>query len=229
MDLKNRLKIILNSLSLLFVILFWENVLFTSISLVILLLIIFKTFNYTKKEILFLILTGIGGAFFEVLCVILGVWKYANPTPYIFIPFWLVLVWIVTASYVLELTKHMLLFLNQKDMENISFYRLSGLFFVLGLAIFSIMFLWELPELLFYILFILASIYIYVDKNFTRAYGFILASIIGSIAEIICVNFGIWTYTLPQLWGIPIWMFPGWGFGYLSVITLYLFFKKYIK
>ncbi len=100
---------------------------------------------------------------------------------------------------------------------------------IIGFSVLAIMTLWQHVEILFFVLFLLVMLYTVIDKNLTRFYGFVMSSFIGSLAEILCVNLGIWSYTLPQLSGIPIWMFPGWGFGYLSTITLYLVFENKIK
>jgi len=62
---------------------------------------------------------------------------------------------------------------------------------------------------------------------------FIVAGICGPIAEIIAIHYGIWQYAHPDFLGIPIWLFPLWG--YASVFlnrfsnTLLYFYDKWNK
>ena len=62
---------------------------------------------------------------------------------------------------------------------------------------------------------------------------FVVAGICGPIAEIIAIHYGIWQYAHPDFLGIPIWLFPLWG--YASVFlnrfsnTLLYFYDKWNK
>jgi len=62
---------------------------------------------------------------------------------------------------------------------------------------------------------------------------FVVAGICGAIAEIIAIHYGIWQYAHPDFLGIPIWLFPLWG--YASVFlnrfsnTLLYFYDKWNK
>ena len=42
-------------------------------------------------------------------------------------------------------------------------------------------------------------------------YFFVTGAIIGSIGEVVCIHFGAWQYTNPNLLGIPIWLPFAWG------------------
>jgi len=48
-------------------------------------------------------------------------------------------------------------------------------------------------------------------------YFFIIAAIIGSIGEIVCVHFGAWQYPNPTFLGIPIWLPFAWGFATILI------------
>jgi len=56
----------------------------------------------------------------------------------------------------------------------------------------------------------MTSAYMIVTKNIERLY-FILSVIFFGLAELTLVRAGIWTYSNPQLIGIPYWMPLMWG------------------
>ncbi len=47
---------------------------------------------------------------------------------------------------------------------------------------------------------------------------FLIGCAAGAIVEIICVHFGVWSYSAPYFLGIPLWLIPGWGV-YLAVLN----------
>ncbi len=46
---------------------------------------------------------------------------------------------------------------------------------------------------------------------------FIAGAVIGTIAEVICVNFGVWQYANPTYLGVPIWIPFAWGIATMMI------------
>ena len=40
---------------------------------------------------------------------------------------------------------------------------------------------------------------------------FIIGAIVGSVAEMIAINFGVWRYSITNFYNIPFWLFILWG------------------
>ncbi|MDP7505887.1 MAG: hypothetical protein QF362_00385 [Candidatus Woesearchaeota archaeon] len=57
-------------------------------------------------------------------------------------------------------------------------------------------------------------------------YYFVCGAIIGSLAEIICVYFGVWQYANPSFLGVPMWSPLAWGLVTMLVIQIA---EKFIK
>ena len=51
-------------------------------------------------------------------------------------------------------------------------------------------------------------------------YFFIIAALVGPIVEATCVHFGVWTYTNPTFFGIPIWLSIVWGMLVVAIKRL---------
>ena len=88
----------------------------------------------------------------------------------------------------------------------------------------SVCFFWKEAILLLIILIIIFLIGLYKWKNKETVILFIFCGIFGAIAEAIAIYFGIWTYTLPNIIGIPYWLFVLWGnaaiFSYQMAIEI---------
>jgi hypothetical protein len=67
------------------------------------------------------------------------------------------------------------------------------------------------------LIFILLIITLRFDYRKDDIYHTISGMILGSIAEIICVYFGVWRYANPTFLGIPLWLPLAWGVGVLSI------------
>jgi len=79
-------------------------------------------------------------------------------------------------------------------------------------------FTWTQPLIMFTLVLIISAFKLWVDRD--AAVYYFVAAVSGPLVEIVCVYFGIWSYTLPQFLGIPIWLPLVWGmFG--------LFLKKF--
>ncbi|MBI2131026.1 DUF2878 family protein [Candidatus Woesearchaeota archaeon] len=46
---------------------------------------------------------------------------------------------------------------------------------------------------------------------------FISGAVIGPIAEVICIYFGVWQYVNPSFLGIPVWLPLIWGLGTILI------------
>ena len=46
---------------------------------------------------------------------------------------------------------------------------------------------------------------------------YIVGAIIGPVAEIVCINYGVWQYANPSFLGIPIWLPLAWGFAVVMI------------
>tara|TARA_Y100000310_G_scaffold297894_1_gene331302 strand:- start:579 stop:932 length:354 start_codon:yes stop_codon:yes gene_type:complete len=57
-------------------------------------------------------------------------------------------------------------------------------------------------------------------------YFFVCGAIIGSLAEIIGVYFGVWQYANPSFLGVPMWSPMAWGLATMLVIQIA---EKFIK
>jgi hypothetical protein len=66
--------------------------------------------------------------------------------------------------------------------------------------------------------------YFWPDKEDLVLY--ICGAILGPIAEIIATKVGIWHYTLPTFFNIPLWLPLAWGFAAVLIIRIALAFVK---
>lgn len=48
-------------------------------------------------------------------------------------------------------------------------------------------------------------------------YFFVIGAIVGPMAEIICIHFGVWQYVNPTILGIPIWLPFAWGLATMLI------------
>ena len=55
---------------------------------------------------------------------------------------------------------------------------------------------------------------------------FFFGAIFGAIAEMVCVYFGVWNYTLTNFVNIPFWLFIVWGNAAAFIYQSALGFKK---
>jgi len=55
---------------------------------------------------------------------------------------------------------------------------------------------------------------------------FILGGFLGSCAEIIAVNAGVWSYSVVNIWNIPSWLFAFWGNAAIFIYRLSNEIKK---
>jgi len=92
------------------------------------------------------------------------------------------------------------------------------LIFTIAVSMISLFYMNDiLLTVLLSLLFIGVFRLLYVKKNL---YQFALGAFFGSLAEVICIHFGAWTYTNPTLFGIPLWLPVGWGIAVVTIIRM---------
>lgn len=94
------------------------------------------------------------------------------------------------------------------------------------LILLSVSLLWKNPFLTALFLVILSAAMIAIGKIKEDFYLFVIVSLAGAIAEIIAIASGAWTYSFPNIFGIPIWLPFAWGNAGLFVKRLYLKINK---
>ena len=60
-----------------------------------------------------------------------------------------------------------------------------------------------------FVLFSVLALWVWHEK--TDLCSYVLGAVLGSVAEIICIYVGAWTYTVPSVLGIPFWLPFLWG------------------
>ncbi len=180
---------------------------FLALSLIIIVFVIY----HKPIDIIFFILGIILGSIGEISCVYFGVWEYNNPL-FLGIPLWLSLFW----GYVFILINRLALkLIIKKEITNKSF-NIKLLPFIYLLLIIT-------PSLLksniavFLGLLIINIVLLYKADNRDHFFAISFA-FFGPVLEILCVYYGLWKYTKPDVLGIPIWL-----------ILLYSGFALFIK
>lgn len=98
---------------------------------------------------------------------------------------------------------------------------------ILALSILGELFLWNKVVLFSVLLITLAYIkhLLYPIKKEFQWY--ILICVIGTFIEIVLINYGHgWTYSNPNVFGIPIWIPLFWGLIGTTILVIYDGFKK---
>ena len=55
---------------------------------------------------------------------------------------------------------------------------------------------------------------------------FLSGSIVGPVGEIVCIKFGVWSYSNPSFFGIPMWLPFAWG---LATVLIKRFAETFYK
>jgi len=80
---------------------------------------------------------------------------------------------------------------------------------------------WKNNNLVFFLLGLLWLIAILLWHDKYDFIAFIIAAVLGPIAEIICIRFGVWSYANSSLFGIPIWLPLLWGFAVVMLRRIF--------
>jgi hypothetical protein len=115
---------------------------------------------------------------------------------------------------------------RQKSGERSIKYGLIRDLFIFWFVIFLVVLCWTNNILVTAILIAAYWIryYFWPDKEDLVLY--VGGAILGPIAEIIATKVGIWHYTLPTFFNIPLWLPFAWGFAAVLIIRIALAFVK---
>ncbi|MBM4296389.1 MAG: DUF2878 family protein [Deltaproteobacteria bacterium] len=92
---------------------------------------------------------------------------------------------------------------------------------VFGLvALISVCSFWRRPILLTAILSVLSCVVLLGRRNRQDSKIFLTCGVLGAIAEVFVVAFGAWSYSAPQVLGIPYWLPLIWGLSALFIRNL---------
>ena len=108
--------------------------------------------------------------------------------------------------------------LKQENIKQIS----SIFIFCIGVLTLFTMYDRILLTTLIIILISFVSLKILNDKQTTQLY--VTAATLGPVGEIIAIHIGIWTYTIPSIYGIPYWLPFLWG---LAIVHLDLLLNQF--
>jgi len=96
-------------------------------------------------------------------------------------------------------------------------------------ALLSVSLLWKESYILTVVLGITAMCMLLVNKSKHEIYLFFLSGMAGAFAEAIAISAGAWTYTLPTLIGVPIWLPVLWGIAAVFIVRTYKFIEMIFK
>ena len=109
-------------------------------------------------------------------------------------------------------------------MKQIINQRFTGLIAIISLV--SVAFLWKQNFILLIILILLATIMLLMNKSKQELKTFLFCAFAGAIVEAFAIMFGAWTYSNPNIIGIPIWLAILWGIASVFIVRIYSSFKK---
>ncbi|MBR9698952.1 DUF2878 family protein [Candidatus Woesearchaeota archaeon] len=101
--------------------------------------------------------------------------------------------------------------------------------FIFVLCIFFIVLLWRQN---IYLTLILIALYIAANRFWHKEHEYIfyiIGAILGPVAEIISISFGVWSYANPTFLGIPLWLPFIWGLAAVMITRIAETFVKITK
>lgn len=119
-----------------------------------------------------------------------------------------------------------------KMVSKIKENRLKNIFLDVGFLILTILII-----ILFYkkilfttiLLFILSILMLLKYKSKIAIKIFITGSILGALVEMICIYYGVWSYTFPNFVNIPLWLIPWWGAASLFIYRMTINVREWRK
>ncbi len=82
-------------------------------------------------------------------------------------------------------------------------------------------YLWQYPNIVFILLAFLAGIMLYIEQTVVARKIYLLGCVIGPVAEMVCLNTGVWSYAQPVVFGMfPLWLPLLWGNASLLIYRL---------
>lgn len=112
--------------------------------------------------------------------------------------------------------KEIILFTIMKN-KKLMTYMVINLLSILTL-IFVIL-LFEKNFILTFLLILIGLVMLFILKSLKKVTIFFSCGIMGAISEIIAVSNGVWTYSNPNSFGIPLWLIPLWGIAAIFMIN----------
>lgn len=179
----------------------------------------------SRKLLITYLLFALGGAGQEAFFIASGVWEYHSAS-FFAIPFYLPFIWGNIALLVVGLLRGILQLHDQFHLphrppvfQKISLITLGTIVLVL----LSIYWFSETPRLLFALFIILDIAYVVSLRSAPLALVGLVALCMGSIADLIAVPSGIWSYPIHGTTsGIPAYIFLGWDIVGLLAGGIYL-------
>lgn len=115
---------------------------------------------------------------------------------------------------------------RQRDRSGIEWIGLARDLFIFWFVIFLVVLCWTNNILVTAILIVAYGVRYYFWPNKEDHVLYVGGAILGPIAEIIATRVGIWHYTLPTFFNIPLWLPFAWGFAAVLIIRIALAFVK---
>jgi len=97
------------------------------------------------------------------------------------------------------------------------------------ITLFSVSLFWTNQIILTTIIVVISVIMLLIWRDKEDVYLYIIVAVSGAIAEAIAIGFGVWTYTLPDFIGIPIWLPFVWGMAGLFVKKISIEIHEVVK
>lgn len=80
--------------------------------------------------------------------------------------------------------------------------------------------LWQQPLLVFAGVVLVAAGILALYRNPVLYAVFVVVGVVGAAAEAVAIHHSAWTYTQPQLLGIPLWLPVLWGVAGVTVVRI---------
>jgi uncharacterized membrane protein YoaT (DUF817 family) len=90
----------------------------------------------------------------------------------------------------------------------------------------SVAILWERNLVLTVVLAVLATLLLAMNKSRQELKTFFLCAFFGALAEAFVISSGTWTYSNPDIIGIPVWLTLLWGIAAVFIVRTNSIFKK---
>ncbi|MBI2675547.1 MAG: DUF2878 family protein [Candidatus Aenigmarchaeota archaeon] len=97
------------------------------------------------------------------------------------------------------------------------------------LTLFSVSILWQRPLALTAVLIVLSIAMLLIWRNREDLYLYVIVSIAGALAESFAIGFSVWSYSVPDFMGIPVWLPFLWGIAGLLIKRITLEIHDFIK
>ena len=202
-------------------ILFWED-LFVSFIFAVVLTIIAFIFFHKKEDITFFIVGVVIGFATELIGTQFGIWAHSNPG-IIGVPFWVPFIY----GFAFLLARRIRDTVFKLEHEEIHYFHstklttLWGMFYsdilIFIAALCVMVLLWPSNSGLFLILGAMLGGTLIYFKLPSDMFFAVFSAVIGAIVEIICVSAGVWTWSNPGVFGVPVWV--PFGYAILALIV----------